>query len=273
MKVRLLVIDPQNDFCDGDPRATLPVVGAKDDMVRIAGLVDRIGGSLDGITVTLDNHRLIDIAHPGWWKDQNGERPAPFTIIPAANIKSGIWTPRKPELYDRTLAYAEALEAKPDNYKVCVWPPHCLIGTWGQNVHEILNAALQRWCDARCDNVDYVVKGSNPFTEHYGALEAEVPDPDDPGTLLNTALLESLAEADIVAVAGEASSHCVLTTVKQIAENIGDEHLKKFHILQDCMSSVNALPGLDFPAIAASFFRDMEKRGMVLTYSGSFLRG
>jgi len=180
--------------------------------------------------------------------------------------------PRDQSLYKKTLAYAENLESTPSNYKICVWPAHCLIGTWGHNVHEVLNDALQRWCDSEFANVDYVTKGSNPFTEHYGALMAEVPDANDPSTSLNTNFLEQLANADIIAVAGEASSHCVLTTVKQIAENIGDEHLKKFHILQDCMSPVGALPGLDFPAIAKAFFTEMEKKGMILTDSQNFLK-
>jgi len=271
LKVRLVIIDPQNDFCDGDSRATLPVAGAKDDMVRLSGLIDRVGKKLNGITVTLDSHNLIDIAHPAWWRGQDGKQPIPFTIISAADIQAGIWVPRKPELLKRTLAYAKSLEAG-GNYKICVWPAHCLIGTWGHNVHETLNTALQNWCNNEFVTVDYVTKGSNPFTEHYGALMAEVPDANDPGTSLNTEFLSILAETDIIAVAGEASSHCVLTTVKQIAENIGDEHLKKFHILTDCMSPVGALPGLDFPAIAKEFFADMEKRGMVLTNSIDFLR-
>jgi nicotinamidase/pyrazinamidase len=56
---------------------------------------------------------------------------------------------------------------------------------------------------------------------------AEVPDPSDPGTALNTNVLQMLAEADIVGVMGEASSHCVRETVLQIANNIGQQHVTK----------------------------------------------
>ncbi len=81
-----------------------------------------------------------------------------------------------------------------------------------------------------------------------------------------------LAEADMVAVAGEASSHCVLKTVQQIADNIGDAHVKKFHLLRDCMSPVPAVPGgPDFPKIAETFLRDMKRRGMAITTSTDFL--
>jgi nicotinamidase-related amidase len=269
-RIHLLVIDPQNDFCD-IPGATLPVNGAAGDMERLAKLVDRIGHKVDDVHVTLDSHRLVDIAHPAWWVNDRGENPAPFTLITANDIDTGVWTPRNPNFRARSLEYARALEAG-GKYALFIWPPHCLIGTWGHNVHEALNAALQRWSEKQFALVDYVTKGSNPWTEHYGALMAEVPDPSDPGTSLNTAVLDMLAQADIIGVAGEASSHCVLTTVNQIVENIGDEHLKKFHLITDCMSPVGAVPGgPDFPAIAIDWLRDMQNRGLVLTKAEDFL--
>lgn len=269
LRVHLLVIDPQNDFCD-IPGAALPVSGANADMERLAKLIDRVGHKLDDIHVTLDSHRPIDIAHPGFWADGKGSNPNPFTMISSGDIEAGIWTPSNPSLRDRALAYTRALEAG-GKYALIIWPEHCLIGTWGHNVHSKLNEALYRWSKKHFATVDYVTKGSNPFTEHYGALMAEVPDSEDPGTALNTRVLEMLAEADIIGVAGEASSHCVLTTVNQIAENIGEEHIKKFHLLTDCMSPVAPVPGADFPAIASAWLKDMQKRGMTLTTSKDFL--
>lgn len=284
-KIHLLVIDPQNDFLgndDGTPysvgsgpdaqSAQLPVKGAVSDMRRLAGLVDRIGPKVDDIHVTLDSHRLIDVGHAAMWVDGNGKQPGPFTLISEADIRAGMWTTRNPNHRQRMLEYAHALESSPSAYKICIWPTHCLIGTWGHNVFPELNAALQRWSDKEFAMVDYVTKGSNPWTEHYGALQAEVPDPSDPGTGLNTALLQTLADADIIGVAGEASSHCVLKTVQQIAENIGAEHVKKFHIIEDCMSPVPAIPNVvDFPAIAKDFFQKMKAQGMTLTNSTDFL--
>jgi nicotinamidase-related amidase len=269
--VHLLVVDPQNDFCDL-AGAALPIPGATADMERLAALINQVGHKLKAIHVTLDSHRLIDIAHPAWWRDQNGQKPKPFTMISAGDIEVGIWTPRNPAFRTRTLQYAHDLESAPDHYKIFVWPPHCLIGTWGHNVHAALNDALQKWSDEQYVLVDYMTKGTNPCTEHYGALMAEVPDPNDPSTGLNTAFLNTLIEADIVLVAGEASSHCVLKTVKQIAANIADQQLKKFHLLRDCMSPVPAQPGgPDFPKIAQAFFHDMKDQGMTITTSTDFL--
>jgi len=287
LKVHLLIIDPQNDFMDilaqpGDPvgmelpdgtqfRSSLPVPGATEDMKRLANFINRIGGKLADIHVTLDSHQILDVAHPAWWVDGDGNNPDPFIIITADDVQNRIWTPRIPSLYPRMLDYVQKLEAG-GKYPLCMWPPHCLIGTWGHNVQEDLNEVLQRWSAREFATVDYVTKGSNPFTEHYGALMAEVPDPDDPGTELNTDFLEVLAEADMVVVAGEALSHCVKETVQQIADNIGEDHIGKFHILTDCCSSVPAVPGgPDFPQIARDWLMEMEQRGMKPVNSLDFL--
>lgn len=275
MKVHLLIIDPQNDFMD-IPGAALPVAGANNDMLRLAGLVDRIGLKLRKIHVTLDSHQVVDIAHPAFWRDANGNLPNPMTIISAASIKDGTWTTRIPEFRERAIKYAEALEAE-GKYQIMVWPPHCLIGSWGYGVQTDLAGALGRWCEQRVRNIDYVAKGTNVFTEHYGALQAEVPDPNDPSSQLNGRFLQVLQDADIIVVAGEASSHCVKATVEQVADNIGTEHVKKFHLLTDCMSPVGAVTDgngnvlVDFPAIADQFLKDMAARGMTLTNSVDFL--
>jgi len=277
LRIHLLIIDPQNDFCD-IAGATLPVAGANEDMKRLTAMIDRVGHEVEGIHVSLDSHRLINIvhpitniAHPAWWQDEKGNPPSPFTLIFAKDIRAGVWTTRNPEFLKRSLAYVEALEAT-GKKPLCIWPPHCLIGTWGHNIHFDLNGALQRWSASEFAMVDYLMKGSNPWTEHYGAMMAEVPDPEDSNTALNMQFITMLRDADIIGVAGEAGSHCVLETVNQIADNIGDEHLKKFHIITDGISPVGAVPnGPDFPAIYKDWLQAMSKRGMILTTSTDFL--
>ncbi len=296
MKAHLLIIDPQNDFmdilagkndhvgftvhlpdgADLNFRSGLPVTGALDDAKRTASLIDRIGTKLQKIHVTLDSHHPVDIGHPVFWMDANGKMPAPMTLITADAIEDGTWTTRIPSLRDYALKYARSLEAA-GKFQIMAWSLHCLIGTWGHNVQEDLAKALDRWSVARVRNVDYVTKGTNVLTEHYGALLAEVPVANDPSTQLNGRFLQMLQEADIIAVAGEASSHCVKATVEQVAEHIGEEHIKKFHILTDCMSPVPAITApdgtviVDFPAIAEQFQQDMAARGMTLTTSAEFL--
>ena len=270
-KIRLLGIDPQVDFCDGPANGALPVKGAWDDLTRLAAMVDRLGPKIDDIDITLDSHRTVDIAHPAWWVDSQGRNPPPFTLITAAQIEAGIWTPRNPGWRKRSLDYAKALEAS-GKYALFIWPEHCLIGSPGHAVHPLLFKALQNWEKTQFAMVNYVTKGSNPFTEHYSAIAAEVPDPSDPATLLNVGLIDALRDSDVILIAGQALSHCVRATVTDIADNIGAEHVKKFVLLEDATSPVAAVPGgPDFPAIGRAFVEDMKRRGMKVSTTTDFL--
>lgn len=271
MKIHLLIIDPQNDFCHKN--GSLRVPGADADMTRLAALVDRIGHKLEDIHVTMDSHHMLDVAHKLYWQDSQGNYPAPFTMISAADVRAGKWTPRIPDkaLYDRTLNYLDTLEAN-GRYICTVWPDHCRIGTWGHNVYEPLEKALSKWEEKHLAIVDYVTKGSNPHTEHYSAVKAEVPDPADPFTQINTRLLQVLEEADLLLVGGEADSHCVLNTVKDIVAQFAPENVKKIYLLTDCMSSVADPPGTTlFTDAVAEFHDEMRKKGMQFVKSTEFL--
>lgn len=263
-KVHLVVIDPQVDFCD--PSGALYVSGAERDIERLAQMVERLAPKLDDIHVTLDSHRLIDVAHPIFWKDSAGRHPAPFTIIAAGDVEAGRWTPTLPGLYRRMLEYVRSLEAN-GRYPLCIWPPHCLIGSPGHCVMPDLYRALQGWEAQRFAMVDYVTKGSNPWTEHYSAVCADVPDPSDPGTQLNTRLIQTLLDADLVVIAGEAGSHCLANTVRDIAANFGDDSaIRRLVLLEDATSPV---PG--FEQFQSDFIREMSARGMQVTTTREFL--
>jgi nicotinamidase-related amidase len=266
-KLRLLVIDPQVDFCDGPAAGALPVPGAWDDMQRLAALVDRLGEKIAAIDVTLDSHHALDIAHPPWWVDPDGAMPPPFTPITAADVEAGMWRARNPAWQERSAAYVRQLEAS-GKYVLLIWPTHCLIGSPGHAVQPDLLAALRRWEEGTQRLVTFVPKGANPFTENYSAIEAEVPDPADPGTMRNAALLDRLRDSDEVLVAGEALSHCVRATVTDIADHVGAEHVGKFVLVTDCMSPVPAAPGgPDFPGLGRAFVEAMRARGMRLMES------
>ena len=87
--------------------------------------------------------------------------------------------------------------------------------------------ALRRWEEAGFKRVDYLSKGHNPWTEHYSAVQADVPDPADPGTQINRRLIQVLENADVVALSGQALSHCVANTVRDIADQFGQESIHK----------------------------------------------
>eukprot|EP01136_Pigoraptor_vietnamica_P020774 Opistho-1_new@70127 len=111
MPVQLLIIDPQNDFCD-IPGAALPVTGADADMRRLATLMRGLTRQIDGITLTLDSHQRLDIAHPGFWQRADGGAVTPFTEITAAQARAGEFRPRDAGALPRAQAYLDELEAR-----------------------------------------------------------------------------------------------------------------------------------------------------------------
>jgi len=262
---QLLIIDPQNDFCDS--KGALFVAGADKDMSRLAKMIDRVGAKLTDIHVTLDSHHLLDIAHPGFWKNSSGQKPNPFTIISYDDVANGTWMPTIPSFSKYALSYTKALK---DNgrYLLCVWPAHCLIGSWGTQIVSDLYTSLLTWGDKYVANVDYVTKGSNFLTEHYSAVKAEVPDPADLSTQLNTTLTESLEAVDNLVIAGEAGSHCLKFTLIDIVDALGgDKYVSKVTLLTDATSPVTG-----FEKDQDDFINSMVARGMKLSTTNEFLK-
>lgn len=259
--IQLVIIDPQHDFCD--PSGALFVAGADQDMSRTAKFIKKHSRLLADINVTLDSHHPVDVAHPVFWRDTSGKNPDPFTIITADDVEQGGWTPTKLSLTKRMIAYVKALEAN-GRYPLCIWPPHCLIGSMGQTIVPEVQEALNDWANERFGRVDFVTKGSNNFTEHYSAVKAEVVDPQDPSTQLNTRFIEKLEKADQIIVAGEAGSHCLANTVRDIADNFADQDaIKKIVLLTDATSPV--VGAIDFTGIQETFITEMADRGMQVT--------
>jgi nicotinamidase/pyrazinamidase len=266
-KVVLLTIDGQFDFCD--PSGALYVPGADKDMSRLATMVKRIKRDIDNIVATMDSHRILHIAHPIWWVDYNGNHPNPFTQITIDDLlgMNPKWMATNPAYRTRSIEYVEKLKTN-NRYTLYVWSPHCLIGSKGHSIYPELFEAFCEW-EAQFAAVNYVTKGSNMFTEHYSALMADVFDPEDPTTGINTNLLNTLQDPEValIAISGEAGSHCVANTMRDIANNFGEENIKKFVYLEDTCSPVKG-----FENFQADFINEMVGRGMTVSTSDKFLR-
>ncbi|MCP4131362.1 MAG: hypothetical protein GY754_10315 [bacterium] len=263
-KIQLLIIDGQFDFCD--PKGALYVPGAEEDMRRLAAMIKNGKDKIDEIRATLDSHRKLHIAHPIWWVNKDGKHPDPFTIISYDDVtgKNPEWTAYNPGFRDRSIEYVRKLKEN-GKYTLAIWPPHCLIGSKGHQVYPELYEAFDEW-EEQFAAVDYVTKGVNMFTEHYSAVKADVEDPEDHTTLLNTDFIKKLQEADRIGIAGEALSHCVASTVTDVANEFGEENIKKFVLLEDATSPV---PG--FENLGLDFVSAMIKRGMQVAKTTDFL--
>lgn len=263
-KVCLFIIDPQVDFTSAS--GSLFVPGADKDMLRLSTMIKRVKRDVDEIVVSCDSHRSLHIAHPIWWVDSQGNHPQPFTLIEEGDVigANPKWKAYNPGYQERSVNYVKELK-KNGRYILCIWPPHCLIGSSGAVVdHSVFNA-LCEW-EALFASVNFIPKGSNPFTEHYSIFKADVYDHEDPTTGLNTDLITLLQKMDLIAIAGEAGSHCVCNSLRDLISNFGDENIKKLVLLSDCTSPV---PG--FEKLQEDFINEMVGRGMKVTTSDKFL--
>jgi nicotinamidase-related amidase len=255
-KIALLIIDPQNDFCSS--RGSLFVEGADEDNNRLANWILERKEELDQIIVTLDSHYTIDISHPTFWVDENGDNPEPFTIIKAQDLIDGKYKTAY-DMFNQGIAltYLEKLEEQGE-FEHCIWPEHCITGTWGSAVDTVISGCLREWSlfgkDARF--VRYITKGSHPMTEHFGAFKAQVAIANANETHVNMSLIEQLDSFDIIYLAGQAESHCVATSLKQIMD-LAPNIAKKFVVLTDTMSPV---PG--FENLADSIYESARELGV-----------
>jgi nicotinamidase/pyrazinamidase len=263
-KVCLFIIDPQVDFTN--PSGSLFVPGADKDMLRLSTMIKRVKKDIDDIVVSCDSHRSIHIAHPIWWVDNSGKHPKPFTLIDENDVigSNPKWKAYNPGYQERSVNYVKALK-KNNRYVLCIWPPHCLIGSTGATLDPTLFNSLCEW-EALFASVNFIPKGSNPFTEHYSIFKADVFDQEDSTTGLNTDLITLLQNMDLIAIAGEAGSHCVCNSIRDLASNFGDENIKKLVLLSDCTSPV---PG--FEKLQEDFINEMVGKGMEVTTSDKFL--
>src|SRR4029078_9596404 len=102
---RLLIIDPQNDFCD-IPGAALPVPGADADMQRLAALLR--DADFANIPVTLDSQASVRIERTPFWSTAAGDPVAPFTLISSDDVRAGRFRPRDAAPTAPTHAYLAA---------------------------------------------------------------------------------------------------------------------------------------------------------------------
>jgi nicotinamidase-related amidase len=224
-------------------------------MVRLADWLTSHGGTLAAIHVTLDTHHALDIAHPAWWIDADGRAPAPFTIVTSEDLDRGRLRAADSQRQGRSRAYVDALAAG-GRYPLCIWPEHCLLGSPGHAIAAPVRDALTAWERTHRQPIDFVLKGMNPWTEHYSALRADVPDPDDTTTALNTRLIDALRGADTITVAGEAGSHCVAHTLRDLVA-VAPELAERLVLLTDAVS-----PVAGFEALQDTLIADLTRKGL-----------
>ncbi len=93
-KIGLIAIDVQNTFCI--PGFELFVaghsgIGAVEDNKRFCEFIYHNLGVINHITATMDTHRAMQIFHPSFLVNNQGEHPAPYTLVTYEDVKQGKW--------------------------------------------------------------------------------------------------------------------------------------------------------------------------------------
>jgi nicotinamidase/pyrazinamidase len=267
-KTAVVLVDYQHDFVD--PTGTLSVPGAQEDVARFLDWFYINAFRITTIYASLDTHVPFQIFFSAWWQDpRTGEHPQPFTAISAADVENGRWVPVIQPDWSRRYVQLLARQAKKD---LMIWPHHTMQGTLGHMLVAPISEAIAWHSAARDTQPTYIVKGLTTRTEYYGIFGAEVPDPDDPSSALNIPLLDAVMQHDRVYIAGEAKSHCVLETERQLLAHFAGqpEILQRLHFLTDCTSSVQH-PAIDFDALAEQALAAMQQQGARLVSSTDLL--
>lgn len=239
MKTHLLIIDAQNDFCDKN--GALYVNGAEDDMQRLASFIIKHRNEINGITLTFDLHKRFHIASPVFWVDEKGKNPAPFTIISKDDVLNGKYRASISEHQSIAEYYVKAL-AENGRYSLCIWPPHCITGTYGADIYKPLNEAIEEYEKVNYNNVEYILKNMNSFSEQYSILRSDVEMGQNSHSTI-AHLSQIINDNDVIFVAGEALSHCVANSILDIALYLSKD-LSKFVLLSDATSCVQGFENL-----------------------------
>jgi nicotinamidase/pyrazinamidase len=123
-----------------------------------------------------------------------------------------------------------------------------------------ISRAINEWTELTGRSVEYILKGQNLYTEMYSALAADVPISMD--TCFNEQLHQSFIRSNKLIITGQALSHCVNYTVRDIVRDWPKTRLDHIYLLNDCSSSV---PG--FETATKQFISDMDHVGIQIVPS------
>lgn len=261
IKLHLVIIDPQNDFCDIPKNKyknpALPILGSNNDMKRLGKFISGNLNKISGMTITLDSHYRMDIAHTCFWK-KGSKNLEPFSKVTSHDIIKGDIIPKTKDNKKQIIKYLEYME-KSERIGLTLWPVHCEIGTWGNNINNHIQISRNLWEDTNSKKTNIILKGLDPLREQFSALSK---DNRKNKKCINNKLINYLDKHDILLIAGESSSHCVKRTVEDLVHNSKRKDLHSIMLLTDCMSPVNG-----YEKNAIDFLSNMENIGITITNS------
>lgn len=230
LRVALMIIDAQITFCT--PGYELVVQGAVGDNQRLAEFIYRNVGSITKIIPTLDTHTTMQIFHPIFLVDAQGNPAPSMTMVTVQDVANGKWRVNPAvasaladgdwnALQNHLKHYVAELEAD-GKFGLTIWPYHAELGSVGHALVPTIQEAIFFHGIARSSQADYQIKGGNPYTENYSIVGPEVTTTVGgiPIATRNDEFVKVLLDYDIVYIAGQAKSHCVAWTIADILSDI-----------------------------------------------------
>ena len=201
----LLIIDPNNDFADS--RGSLYVPHADKSIEAIAQYITE--NDPEAIAISLDTHRRYHVGHCAYWQ---GEGVKPFANVHAKDVERGAITPTfAPKA--QVLTYLRAMESQGKVHTL--WPEHCLVGSWGWALPDVLVQAISAWDELHHGQRSLHVyqKGEYADAEMFSIFSyVSEPTPNEQGKQV----LDQLAQYEEVVVCGFAKDYCVAESVKDL---------------------------------------------------------
>jgi len=201
----LLIIDPNNDFADS--RGGLYVPHADKSIEAIAQYIAE--NDPEAIAISLDTHRRYHVGHCAYWQ---GEGVKPFANVHAKDVERGAIIPTfAPK--EQVLTYLRAMESQGKAHTL--WPEHCLVGSWGWALPDVLVQAINAWDELHHGQRSLHVypKGEYADAEMFSIFSyVSEPTPNEQGKQV----LDQLAQYDEVVVCGFAKDYCVAESVKDL---------------------------------------------------------
>jgi nicotinamidase-related amidase len=284
-KICLLLVDCQNTFCT--PGHELFVAGrsgnaAVEDSKRICKFIYKNMGLISNITASMDTHKTMQVFHPFFLVDSEGNHPDPMTIVSSEDVKDGKWkvNPDAAEnipdkdyesLQKFLYHYCKELEDS-GKLQLMIWPYHAMLGGIGHALVSAIEEALFFYSIARKRQPTIEVKGENTLTENYSIFRPEVTEDERKQKIAseNKAFFDNLLSHDRIIIAGQAKSHCVAWTVEDFLAEIKSRDpglTKKVYLMEDCTSPVVIPDAVDFTEEADRAFQKFSDAGMNLVRS------
>lgn len=229
----LIAIDFQEDFMEN---GSLAVPNSLKDVRNTTRFIYDNINNIHDIIASLDTHSPVQIFHPCFFADTNGKTVKPFTVITYEDIMEGKYNCLFSK--EKVLKYLKIIETQGKN--LTIWPYHCLLGSTGAALSRELNNMLLYYSVRKGVNIKMLQKGQFQLSEMYGIFKPEFTEEND----INNEYLDYLKGFQKIIICGEAKSHCVLESLKQIINYYRNdkEILNRIYLLTDCTSSI---PGFE----------------------------